>query len=236
MPLASLRMLRTFPKALNFDVGEYVDFGDVLNLSELSIFLWIYLPYQVSSAFQIGKNYTWSDINGYRFSIDFHYSQYIFRFGDGTAYYTHRSRYNTLVFDRWHLTGVMLDNGRCKIILNENIMVDEEETHTIAPSTEHLLVNQRGAMDLKAKVKIAFLYIYDRPLPSEEWLQIYKTPLNPPTNGLKLWVDYTSISNGLWLDRSGYGNHGTIYGATEEIIIKSPVRKLNRVRLLNAVR
>ncbi len=79
---------------------------------------------------------------------------------------------------------------------------------------------------------ISAVYIYTRALSSSEIQQIYNQPLNPPTNGLVLWYDWTSLdcSAGVWYDKSGNNNNGTIYGATCVDLDKSPVRLLSPVR------
>jgi len=63
--------------------------------------------------------------------------------------------------------------------------------------------------------QIAYVLIYNRALSDEEIQQIYNDPLNPPTDGLVLWLDGSSIdyANRIWKDKSGNGNDATIYGA-----------------------
>jgi len=68
--------------------------------------------------------------------------------------------------------------------------------------------------------KIYLVLIYNRALSDSEIQAIYNDPLNPPTNGLVVWYapDSVDTANGLWKDKSGQGNDGTIYRATAEQI------------------
>ena len=67
---------------------------------------------------------------------------------------------------------------------------------------------------------VYFLAVYNRPLDDAEISQIYDYVVNGEgemiTDGLVLWYDGDSIDtvNGIWRDKSGNGNDGTIYGAT----------------------
>ena len=58
--------------------------------------------------------------------------------------------------------------------------------------------------------------LYDRQISDDEVSAIYQNPLNPPTDGLILWLapDSLDTENMVWTDKSGNGNDGTVYGAT----------------------
>ncbi|MBO8175420.1 MAG: hypothetical protein H0Z18_09200 [Thermococcus sp.] len=64
--------------------------------------------------------------------------------------------------------------------------------------------------------KVYLVLIYNRALSDDEIQAIYNDPLHPPTDGLVLWYapDSVDTANGLWTDKSGNGNDGTIYGAS----------------------
>jgi hypothetical protein len=78
----------------------------------------------------------------------------------------------------------------------------------------------------------AQILIYSSALSGSEILWIYQYPDNPVKNGLVLWLqahpDYVKDIDGdgvlEWIDLSGYGNHGKIFGATLVKLIRDPVR------------
>jgi len=88
------------------------------------------------------------------------------------------------------------------------------------------------------KLMQAQILVYSRALSPEEILWNYMYPDNPIRNGLVLWLHWDSIdvSRGIWYDKSGYGNHGTIYGATLVQIVKQPRRILSPSRILAPAR
>jgi hypothetical protein len=79
---------------------------------------------------------------------------------------------------------------------------------------------------------IARVLVYSRALSDSEIQFNYSNPDNPVWNGLVLWLKADPAyvkdidGDGLleWLDLSGYGNHGKIYGATLIKLIRDPVR------------
>jgi hypothetical protein len=85
---------------------------------------------------------------------------------------------------------------------------------------------------------IISICIYSRDLSPEEILWNYKYPYNPVRRGLVLWFhahpDYVKDIDGdgilEWVDLSGHGNHGKIYGAQLVELVKQPVRVLARAR------
>jgi hypothetical protein len=79
---------------------------------------------------------------------------------------------------------------------------------------------------------IAHILVYSRALSDSEIQWNYLYPDNPVRNGLVLWLKadpaYVRDIDGdgvlEWIDLSGYGNHGKIYGATLVKLIRDPVR------------
>jgi hypothetical protein len=55
-------------------------------------------------------------------------------------------------------------------------------------------------------------YIYSRALRAYEMSQIICNPLNPPRNGLTVFLPLVEGSGGVAVDHSGYGYNGTLYG------------------------
>jgi len=85
---------------------------------------------------------------------------------------------------------------------------------------------------------IAFVRIYSRTLSPQEIQWNYLHPDNPVRGGLVLWLHWDSIDEdeGVWYDKSGYENHGTIYGATPVVYYREPSRKQVATRVLEPVR
>jgi hypothetical protein len=95
-----------------------------------------------------------------------------------------------------------------------------------------------------ARVFISNVLIYSRALSDSEILFNYNNPDNPIRNGLVLWLQadpsYIRDVDGdgvlEWIDLSGYGNHGKIYGARLVELIKTPTRTITVARTLATVR
>jgi hypothetical protein len=90
----------------------------------------------------------------------------------------------------------------------------------------------------------AFARAYSRALSYSEIQQNYNYPDNPTKNGLVLWLkaapQYVKDIDGdgilEWLDLSGYGNHGKIYGAQLVKLIKDASRVIQAQRVLACAR
>ena len=91
---------------------------------------------------------------------------------------------------------------------------------------------------------IAQVLIYSRALSDSEILWNYLYPDNPVRNGLVLWLkadpQYVKDIDGdgvlEWLDLSGFGNHGKIYGAQLVQLVRDHARVLKPARVLSPVR
>lgn len=73
----------------------------------------------------------------------------------------------------------------------------------------------RLRIGLRAPVDGIYYFVYNRYVDDTELQTIYENPNDPPRAGLVLWLAPDSVDdvNGKWLDKSGLGNDGTIYGA-----------------------
>jgi len=91
---------------------------------------------------------------------------------------------------------------------------------------------------------VAQVLIYSLILSNSEIQWNYQHPDNPIRNGLVLWLQadpaYIRDINGdgvlEWIDLSGFGNHGKIYGARLVQLTKTPARALEPARVLPATR
>jgi len=88
-----------------------------------------------------------------------------------------------------------------------------------------------------APIEVAVAYIYkDKALTGDEIQHNHLNPMSPVTDGLVLWLKMEEGSGTTVHDYSGYGNDGTIYGASWTEITHDPVRTLSPVRVLSNVR
>ena len=88
------------------------------------------------------------------------------------------------------------------------------------------------------------LLVYTRDLSDSEVQWNYLYPDNPVRNGLYVWLqadpNYIKDIDGdgvlEWVDLSGYGNHGKVYGAMLVELVKTAKMVLTPARVLKAVR
>jgi len=88
------------------------------------------------------------------------------------------------------------------------------------------------------------LLVYTRDLADKDVEWNFKNPDNPVRNGLYVWLQadpqYVKDIDGdgvlEWIDLSGYGNHGKIYGAQLVQLVKTPARILTPARVLKPAR
>jgi hypothetical protein len=96
----------------------------------------------------------------------------------------------------------------------------------------------------KMKMMQYQLLIYSRVLSDSEIQWNYLYPENPIRDGLFVWLqadpDYIKDIDGdgvlEWIDLSGFGNHGKIYGASLVQLVKPASRILPKARILNVLR
>ncbi|MCD6434715.1 MAG: LamG domain-containing protein [Candidatus Diapherotrites archaeon] len=82
--------------------------------------------------------------------------------------------------------------------------------------------------------EIALVRVYTDLLTDEEVLDNFYGRVTK--DGLVLYLHGDDATETTWPDRSGYGNDGTVYGATPVTIKQSPLRSLEPVRTLAPVR
>jgi hypothetical protein len=234
MPLAPRRVLRAFKYAVYFDgVDDFVripasssldfssDFtvcawlavaelnpryGGAVDAGRTYVTNWWFLLTSGKTAMQFGLPYTdgsWSTIYFPDVAIGV-FKNYCFGVSGSTQFgYLDGSLYYTITFTKTRAVSLRpVDIGR---------WLDDSSY---------------------GKFMLAQLLIYSRALSGSEILWNYQYPDNPIRNGLVLWLkaDPNNIKDvdgdGVleWLDLSGYGNHGKIYGATLAKLIRDPVR------------
>jgi hypothetical protein len=111
---------------------------------------------------------------------------------------------------------------------------------TIPPNTADIKI----PFDFGRPQMYGNILVYSKALTDSEILWNYNYPENPVRNGLVLWLQadpqYVKDIDGdgrlEWIDLSGYGNHGKIYGAQLVQLIKTPARTLTSARVLSPAR
>jgi len=202
--------------ALSFDgVDDYVEVPDSpsLRLSRFTITAWFksstYDSGTIRPFAKKGYSWAWNKFN-YAFCVQGVPLKYILIVGNGTDIFTLDSP--RITSDEWHF-GAGIYDGHYLIIYHDREEIARTTIGAITPyvSTDKLLIS-RSAEAFNGI--IALVCIYNRALNATEIQWNYEHPDNPVRGGLVLWLDLTSIEDGVWRDRSGYGNDGVIYGAT----------------------
>jgi len=236
MPLSPSRVQRIPPQALYFDgVDDYVDvkvfsFGQAFTVIALAF---------VSQRMSYGpiivkdRDYSTRPIGTALYQIGEirEPSQWLFDVGDGSTRHIISSPYYTLTGRWWFLAGVF-NSGALSLYVNGSLVASGsgvyKETNT------GLRIGASLNLFHRFSGYIAQVLVYSRALSPEEIAWNHNYPDNPVRNGLVLWLHWDSIdvNAGVWYDKSGYGNHGTIYGATLVKIVKPPRRVLTPARVL----
>ena len=240
MPLSTKRILKQFKYGMYFNgVNDYVyvQYSSSIDVQVFTLIVWAYyIPKSTSDSYIVFKH-----------NIDHHLSMYVesntvifvgaVTFTDGSTIYgkidtqyaksianvfrMYTSRYNGTTFD------VFIDETKYYIALPGK---------TVATGAYPLFIGRRASNYFHGY--IAQVLIYSRALSDSEIQYNYQNPYNPITNGLVLWLqaDPKYVKSNTWIDLSGYGNDGTIYGAQLMQLEKTPARILNAKRVLGAVR
>jgi len=240
MPLSPRRIQRVPPQALYFDgVDDYVAFGDWwFPQPKFTIVVWFRHDNITTrwAARIIAKG------DGYSLYGGVHLQQ-----GTGGAWWwnngTNRDSIDVgaPVQGVWYMKALVFDYPDVYSYVNGSLYASKTTSiiPTGAPGYQWYLAQRYApASHERLQGAISSVLIYSRPLSSDEIAWNYSYPDNPVRNGLVLWLHWDSIdvNAGVWYDKSGYGNHGKIYGATLVQIIKPPRRVQSPARVLAAVR
>jgi len=136
----------------------------------------------------------------------------------GTAGPGYDIRYvETAVLNEWQVWAIRITDGNTlSVFKNGSKVFTYSKTY---PDEDSELLSLGGVYQFVASTAynggIAYVFVYSPALSDEEIQQICKDPTNPPTDGLVLWLDGSSIdyANRIWRDKSGNGNDAVIYGA-----------------------
>jgi len=174
--------------------------------------------------FAVIKPYSFSDINGrapnivgreneeFRFRINTD-GRYWLLVNDGTGFeeYTFNTK---ALLNEWQTAAITFNAGLAKLYFNGEFKEDHTFTKTsIADSNKPVWVGTFTEVREFWNGLISQVLLYNRDLSADEIRQLHENPQSPPTNGLVLWLNFDEGSGDIAYDKSGNGNHGTIYNA-----------------------
>ncbi len=251
------RVLKMPPRAAYFNgVNAYavVSPFTVYGWSEITIAEWFYLVKPKTNTYyskfsMIGDYWTdgpsvfWSTDNRYDYtSLSINW---VTRKPDGTQAVYSYGIYSYAV-NRWVFTAYRFTSGReFSLYVNgvkiysatvpadyKTVLEWNPDTATYPDRYRRFVLGANSRLAEYMTMYQSALLIYSRALSDSEIQQIYSYPDDPPRNGLVLWLDWTSLdcANNKWWDKSGFGNHGTLYNVQCVDIIKKPVRILSPAR------
>jgi len=187
--------------------------SESLNITdEITIASWIY-PLKVDSYRGIAAD-TSSGITklGWRFYVL--RGKLEFTHGDGTtgAYYATDAIIST---NQWYFVAVTFKDDKGKLFVNEEVKEFTPELSLVSKD-DWLGIGRAFLNEYQATYFngiISSVRIYNRALSQSEIELLYANPDYPLTDGLVLWLPLNQNWGSRVLDKSGYGNHGTIYNA-----------------------
>jgi len=139
-----------------------------------------------------------------------HYSdKLVFYIHDAGTVYTVYSN-TVLEKGRFYVVAGLYDGADIKVAVNGVIENTKDVPNGITLSYAADLIISDSP---KLKGLISFVRLYNRALSSDELQHNYNNPQSPVTDGLVLWLNFDEGSGTTAYDKSGNGNHGTIYNA-----------------------
>jgi len=218
MPRRLPRQLRPVAQVMYFDgMDDYVALGFGV-AAPFTVIAWVSYATFLSTKYTefISQGVSYADRAWHLGHNPYAPNQYIARiyFTDGryaTIYSLTRPQTNV-----WYCLALVVDTNSATLYVNAKLDASESYNN---------IVKSTGTIDVGRLANVADEYfpglineilIYSRALSQNEIAWNYNNPDNPVRDGLVLWFHWDSIDirAGKWYDKSGYGNHGTIYGAT----------------------
>ena len=159
--------------------------------------------------------------------------------------------YTWIYYRTWYMLSVVRDlyAKQNRGYVNSSLIATQSIAgYTYPPNTYSVSIGGETDTSAEKFVRvyglIAQVLLYSRVLSDSEVQWNYQYPDNPVRSGLVLWLqadpnnvkDIDGDGRLEWIDLSGYGNHGKIYGAQLVQFIKTPSRVLSPVRILKPLR
>ena len=114
----------------------------------------------------------------------------------------------------WHHLAVTYDGSAQKIFFDSIMKNQVEWSGTIITNNYDVVIGDRETAHEYFNGLIASVRIYNRALIEDEIKWNYMHSEDPVRDGLVLWLKMNEGYGDTVYDLSGYGNHGTIYGAS----------------------
>ncbi|WP_290726277.1 LamG-like jellyroll fold domain-containing protein, partial [Archaeoglobus sp.] len=120
----------------------------------------------------------------------------------------------TAEIGKWLMVGASVKSGQyARAYLNGQFSQEKAlNADTDRLARDWIIGRNEGSDTQFADMDIALILIYNRALSDSEMQVIYNDPLNPPTDGLVLWLapDSVDTANGKWLNRAEILNTGLV--------------------------
>jgi hypothetical protein len=152
---------------------------------------------------------------------------------------------NVISLGVFQSVGAVFTGSTMRFYVNGRLVGSPSFTVYPSANTENLYIGNRRQLDRGFYGYIHQILIYkDRDLPDRDITWNHLNPDNPVRDGLVLWLKahpgYVKDIDGdgllEWIDLSGNGNHGKIYGARLIELIRTPARALPVSRTLPVAR
>jgi hypothetical protein len=246
MPLSAERVLEQFRYAMYFDgVDDYIKVPQSSSLepSQLTVAVWVKMNSLISSDWgpmlvaKYGGNY-----RGYTLYLSDASGQPAFTIATPYVLYSVLSP-DAINVDNWYFITGVWDGNNIYIYVN-GVLKNSAGAPAITHSADLYIGREGWVYKGYANGFIREVFIYSRALSDSEILWNYQHPDDPVRNGLVLWFqadpNYVKDIDGdgvlEWVDLSGYGNHGKIYGPQLVQLVKSASRVIQAQRVLACAR
>jgi hypothetical protein len=219
-----MRVLRT--GGLKFDgVDDYVEVphSPSQNVQKFTIIFWLY-PRAWTYTNLIMKSIS-NSVRYFNFGIWLGTNASVYYgHGDRTNLFWRNAPANILSLNMWNHIALTYDGST--YILYINSVQKDAATTTLVPvaSSADILMMTETTKTYFTNAFIDEVHIYNRALSAQEISDIYNYGA-VIRDGLVLLLDFTEYEGATAYDKSGLGNHGTIYGA--EWVIKKAERVLS---------
>ncbi|MEM2405644.1 MAG: LamG domain-containing protein [Candidatus Methanomethylicia archaeon] len=221
------RVLRT--GGLHFDgVDDYVLVARSPSLditSAITFALMINIPQRATGIKGIVNRWGWW--GPWLIEINYDYNILVFKLGRSSTEHKSMDISYSNLYSMWnHLAFTGVSGGYMRIYLNGTKVAEKAFPYSIGTDGDKIYIG-RHAWGNPVNAVIGYLLIYNRALSDAEIKTIYERD-ELIKDGLVLYLDFSEYEGNIAYDKSGYGNHGTIYGASW--VVKKALRVLPKAR------